>query len=194
MRSDMAKVLSESARLRTGVRRPKGRKRRMQRYDMEDLPRTEGMRLHWLIARQQKPLAEKLASMGRFLRSRVGRPWDDVFSEICSHSRLDSSAQRIVRDYLESFVALHVEIIGHKVCLKNRRVHEPIEPRQPFYVHPDNGLLLVIPRRSRKELRREIVAFWWADAADEIRVGGRRRRIEHRTNLRRLPRFRQRRA
>jgi hypothetical protein len=136
----MAKVIVERPRLGGGVRTPKGILRRWQRVPLGDRPVKQGMRRPW--SNNRKSLNENLAPLRRFLERRVGRRWDDVFSEICEHLRVDSAVQKHVRDHLDDFVAVHVERIDGRIVPRGaRRFESGFGGWRRFYVDPDSGVL-----------------------------------------------------
>ncbi|MEM7411040.1 MAG: hypothetical protein AAF430_12460 [Myxococcota bacterium] len=92
--------------------------------------------------------------MVRYLRSQVGRPWDDVYSEISQCLRPTSAVQQHVRDHLWDFVARHVEEADDGRVLSYWRGElEEIDGRRwgsQFYVCPRSGLLRAAPVRARE--------------------------------------------
>src|SRR5437016_5525522 len=99
MRSDMSKVIVDRPRFGSRIRKkPKGYHRGLQRLFPEGLPKTEGMRKRWQGA--TKRFNEHLGPLRRFLDSRVGQPWNKVFSEICAHINRNSAVQDHVRDHV----------------------------------------------------------------------------------------------
>src|SRR5881397_250517 len=102
MRDDMAKVITEC--YRVGNRIPyRPFRKGAKKVDPESLPRREGM-TRWLKG-DGKAFGEHLAPLRRFLEKSVGRRWDKVYSEICSHLRPTSTIQKHVRDHLWDYVA-----------------------------------------------------------------------------------------
>lgn len=150
MRQDMSKVIVERPRLGGGARLPKGDRRRSQSSCIDDVPLQEGMRRRWSRSGSYKSLNENLAPLRRFLQRRVGRPWDNVFSEICEHLRITSAVQKHVRDHLHDLVAIHVKLDGRIIRPKaGRSSWGADEIYQPFYVHPRTGYLRANPRKSK---------------------------------------------
>src|SRR5919202_1057601 len=110
MRSDMAKVIVERPRLRGHAwNKPKGYHRKLHRLRGEGLPVREGMKARWQGG--TKMLNEHLGPLRRYLDSQVGRPWDQVFSEICAHIDRSSAVQDHVRDHVADYVAVHVILV-----------------------------------------------------------------------------------
>jgi hypothetical protein len=103
-----------------------------------------------------KWLNENLAPLRRFLLSRVGRPWDDVHSEIAAHIAPRSAVQTHVLSHLEQYVERNVVMINgwphHPIAWgKDRKNYRPLASwKYSFYVCPETGLLrLAWKRRVR---------------------------------------------
>ncbi len=142
MRNDMAKVIVERPRVggdkRVGL---KGNNKRLQRLG-DDAPAFESMKSRW---HSRKKLNENLSPLKRFLRSRVGQRWDDVFSEICKNITLGSAVQKHVRDHVMDYVATDVQMIdGKPHDSKGREIWFEL-----VYVHPDTGILVAMPPRKK---------------------------------------------
>lgn len=83
----------------------------------------------------------------RFLRSRVGRPWNAVFSEICTGCR----GRRNQREEFLRLVARCVERIdGELVGVGHWLSKRVALGSGELYVCPDTGLLRVVPEVSRR--------------------------------------------
>lgn len=147
MRADMAKVIVERPRLGGSAKR----KGRAQNWDQ--MVSKEGMRAphvrHW----GGKQLNENLAPLRRFLRSRVGQKWNDVYSEISAHLKVTSTIQQHVRDHLDHMV--HVNLMrdddGVLWVLDGYKPYKLGEGyrREELYVDPDDGVLKHVPRKAR---------------------------------------------
>ena len=150
MRHDMAKVIVERPRpgshyqvARRGHRLDT--KRVVVSEDAEDpFPARIGhRRLAWLIG-NTKCLNENLAPLRRYLGAQVGRPWNDVWAEICAHIRIDNAVQKHVRDHVDDFVAIRTALRDGKIVISNRYGSPlPIaDCRRPqLYVDPTTGIL-----------------------------------------------------
>lgn len=141
MRSDMFEVIIE--RPRGGGGRVKwGRSLERTPRAIERAPSREGMRARG----RSKFLNENLAPLKRFLRSRVGRPWDAVRSELREGLSMDSAVQKHVMDHVRQMVEENPVMIDgrpHGPCAYEGR-YRPLRchPRWPmFYVCPRTGLL-----------------------------------------------------
>jgi len=131
MRSDMHKVIVERPRY-GGHGARKGRSQR----DLEDLPANAGMRRpygYW-----GKQLDDHLAPIRRFLHKQVGRPWDKIYSEICSGLRAGHPLRdHLLRHMLEHVSFDHAHASGHE-----RR-------RGQLFVDARTGLLRIVKPRRR---------------------------------------------
>lgn len=147
MRADMAKVIVERPRI--GSRTPsrkKGYKRSLQRIGFDNLPLREPML--GLFRGGDKWLNEHLGPMRRFLRSRVGKPWNKVHQELCEHVSFDNSVQKHVLSHIHDFVARNVEIVGDQVFGRHRYGRRQLRAGD-MYICPRTGLLKLV-RASRR--------------------------------------------
>lgn len=152
MRRDMAKKLVERPRGGAGWKR----KRKYRVIDdgsdarHELIPKHEPMSM----GRGSKYFGENLAPLRRFLRRRVGVPWDQVYSEI--------------RAQISPKSTVHLHILQHLMHMVERRPvmidgipHHPYRygggfvqlsgyTRDCLYVCPETGLLRVFQRRRKR--------------------------------------------
>ncbi|WP_257459783.1 hypothetical protein [Archangium lipolyticum] len=151
MREDMFKVIVERPRMRipkrNGSHYPRGRLK-IDRGDFEEAPKREGMGRGY----GYKYLNENLAPLRRFLRSCVGRPWNDVYSEICEHVSLDSAVKKHILEHLDQFVYRQVREsdggIYEAIDSYGRPVElEPGSRWGRLYVCPRTGLLRAYERK-----------------------------------------------
>jgi len=135
MRADMAKVIVERPR-RKGYTTRAGRP-----CHVDDLPSTQGMRAphvrHW----GGKELNENLAPLKRFLLSRVGQPWDKVYSDISENLCVDSTVQAHVRDHVTDFVSVNCSMRDGKIWVHDHGVRPLDSSWSQMYVDPKDGLL-----------------------------------------------------
>jgi hypothetical protein len=146
MREDMAKLLVERPRLGGGVKFQRGANRKWQRLATDDRPRFESIKARWNQSKVcRKSLNENLAPLRRFLRSRCGRPWDEVYGEISQRINRDSAVQLHVWQHLTWEVATD-PVKVEKLLTERRRIFW----RAQFYVEPATGVLReLIVRRKR---------------------------------------------
>lgn len=109
----MAKVLVERPRRNGGYKHPKGEGRKNQ--NIEDMPNKESMRKKWLAGGVGKELNENLNPLSHFLDSRVGRKWNDVYSEIRERVNANSAVQYHIIQHLDDMVEKHARFEGGKV-------------------------------------------------------------------------------
>lgn len=113
--------------------------------DSEDLPYREPMTPRvrgWNL----KERHDRWGLLYRYLRSQVGRLWDDVYSEICAANDPRVKTQWDVRDQLQWTIHFNVRIIDGKP-------HDSKGDRlfwRDFWVHPDTGILMEVPREKRR--------------------------------------------
>src|SRR5215216_3089894 len=135
MREDMSRVIVDRPR-RGGDRTRKGRAR-----PLDDLPKHEGMQRPHMRSGEWKTLNENL-NPRRYLERQVGRPWNNVYSEIAQHLRTDSTVQQHVRDHLHDFVAVKPRRLNGTVYLiASGKEHYDRLWHQPLYVDRKDGLL-----------------------------------------------------
>jgi hypothetical protein len=116
----------------------------------------------------------------RFLRSRVGRPWDAVYAEICEQCR----GRRVAREEFLRHVERNVRQVGGELHGGGRCGDPgPMRPGQ-LYVCPSSGLLRVTKERSRRPTADGKRRFVRLDALHQCRVlDG----VWHLVTLKRLP-------
>ncbi len=145
MRKDMAKIIVERPRGGGGYKTPKGSLRALQRMPMDEWPTKEGMQRHW--SRNPKWLNENLAPLRRFLRSNLGRHWDDVNSEIRERINLNSVVQLHIWQHVIQYVCINVfEREGIYLDQSGRRIW------QRFYVDPETRMLRENPNYRRRKV------------------------------------------
>lgn len=144
MRRDMAQVLIEDARTCSSERSRKWGLRLPYDpdSDYEDQPQRTGRRRRQGYDNKQS--TDVLGPLTGYLRSCVGRPWDDVYSEICANLDKRSTTGAHVFTHLWQFVDVNCWIGAKtgKVYTDSDRGPQSVSW---FYVHPWTGLLCEIP-------------------------------------------------
>lgn len=140
MRADMFKVIVE--RPRWGSRHAQSAKLKRSDPGIHFI----GHKRHaWTGTPYAKSLNENLRPLIRFLRSRCGRRWDDVFSEICAGLDTGSTVKMHVREHIGDFVAMHVSIGRHGEWMADGQVMIDRNrwgwQRWQFFVDPADGIL-----------------------------------------------------
>lgn len=141
----MGKVILE--RRRVGGLPKKGEKRALSRMSLDDLPTREKMSAGW---RERKESRDRRTPLLRYLRSQVGRPWNDIYSEICRNVRRDCYARHRILDLT---LTLDVQV---NVVMVDGVPHES-DGRKVYYgdfwVHPETGQLMAPQGRPRYRFR-----------------------------------------
>jgi hypothetical protein len=136
MRQDMYKIIVERPRNWKGNDQPATRLR-----DDIDGPTRLGIRAGY----GHRVLNENLAPLRRFLRGQIGRPWNKVFSEICAGIDGRNTVQQHIRQHIDDFIAINVEIRadGELIDLgRSVRFFGAAESlSQELYVDPRTGLI-----------------------------------------------------
>ena len=141
MRQDMTKVIVERPRRGYRFSVNKGEGRRLQRMDIEELPYRQSMRAPWRSHRRE--FDDHLKPLERYLHKQAGRPWSEVYSEICQHADSRSVVGNHLREHVFYMVDQDVrevdgELIGRWGSPGN------------LYVHPRTGLLISVKPRARR--------------------------------------------
>lgn len=175
----MHKVICEEPR-RGGGRQKQSRRANLP---LDLLPKKEGMRRPY---RWRKWFGEHLSPLRRWLRSQVGRPWNDVYGEACQVIKPDSVVRNHIKFHLLQFVQRHTFMRdGHVWCFTNCRrdpevpVEELATRWTPFHVHPESGLLCETPRRAERkpsyeqhQYRLKQVRRWMSDSQLLLLIDG----------------------
>lgn len=116
MRKDMPKLLCEDGRRNGGPgakkykRRQRRRLKRQLQKDPESAPKRGSMSGQRVAGWNFKELNETLNPLARFLESRVGRPWDEVYSEIRAGLNLNSAVQLHIMQHLWQYVNRDIKV------------------------------------------------------------------------------------
>lgn len=171
MRNDMFKVIVERPRHGVGYYRTLPNDyRAAKRFKLDDdfevddefcsskLP-MRSRRLGW----DSKQLNENLNPLRRFLAKNVGRPWNDVYSEICSQLDTGSTVKQHVRQHLTDFVTVktYIDVDGDLIALTRWGPREG--PYRDLWVD-SNGILCGRTETSKspnKTWRKNLAAANW---------------------------------
>lgn len=149
MRADMHRVLASSRHRRgslTNKVRQKGQARALARMPDDEQPFTESMSSRGGFRSRR----QKYGVLKRFVMSQVGRPWADVFSEVCSRMDVRNSAQKEIREWIKRFVDEDIVLIDGVPFDRTRRWRV-----QGVWLHPETGTLMPPPVKARFELTAE---------------------------------------
>ncbi|MDZ8052585.1 MAG: hypothetical protein RMX68_029135 [Aulosira sp. ZfuVER01] len=106
---------------------------------------------------KSKYLSDHLGPLRRLLRSKVGQPWNEVYSELCQRLDHNTMAGQHVIGHIWNYVERYVEIIDGIPYLKASRGFQiPLDRsyRDRFYIHPETGILCtveIIPRKQKQK-------------------------------------------
>lgn len=145
MRADMDKVIVERPRGGRRWAHGQGTRTRAAKFgDLENMPGREGIGPRGRGV-SRKHLNENLRPLIRYLHRQVGRPWNKVYSEMCSAVPGQNAVQAHVYAHLWMEVARDVVMIDG-VPHETSAGHEYLplvtwRKRGHLYVHPVDGLL-----------------------------------------------------
>lgn len=171
MREDMSKVLVERPRVGGCGKRNARNNRHQTRQICKDIPFEEDLdtpdfrgmkRVHTSKPNSfddKKELNENLRPLRRFLDSKIGQKWDDVYSEIMSGINLNNAVQYHVwqhliqggevqtKTYMEGSTVMAAGVIGPEEMTTSYG-------REEFYVDPRDGTLRKTSRKKHNHYRR----------------------------------------
>jgi hypothetical protein len=154
MRSDMKKVVVERPRGQSYVPNRKfgARLRYIPDHEYEEQPKrvriSESYRDYGYSG---KWFTDLLGPLGRFLRSSLGRPWNDVYSELCAGLDKRKATGLHIFQHVEQMVERHCHLDDDGNVYGNDWRHGQI---RGFFVHPRSGVLCEAPRETNREHRR----------------------------------------
>lgn len=110
--------------------------------DLDDhFPRGMSLRKVHKIRGDWKEFSDLLGPLEGFLRSRCGRRWDDVYSEIAEHLNRDSVTHAHIYQHLYQFVDVKTTAGSDGEVIAHNRGRFGLSVSK-FYVCPFSGLLL----------------------------------------------------
>jgi hypothetical protein len=140
MRQDMKDLLLETGRNGGYGKQAISRRARIKRADADELPQ----RLSSNRKRVgDKEISDRLRPLFKFLKANCGRPWDDVYRDICTYADSRTIRGYHLRQHVWQYVVPNNYDVGHTGRYG------------PFFVDPD-GIL----QEERKLTRAESRARW----------------------------------
>lgn len=139
MRNDFTSVIVERARYGRSRVVPK------KTINSDDSPSHQSMSAPWRHNRKER--RDHLAPLRRYLRAQVGRPWNDVYSDICQVFTSEAYGNRL-REFVSWEVDANVsfnELTGEFINDRGYAVYA-----DSLYVHPQTGVLTLTPARPRR--------------------------------------------
>ena len=139
--------------MRISLKKHKGFKKQLDR--LTEVASQDGLLSTYLIKPRNKSkyLADHLGPLRRFLRSKVGEEWNDVYSELCQRLKTNTMAGQHVIGHVWDFVERYVKIIDGKVYYKHYQKYRTLleaSYRDRFYIHPETGILCAFEKAPRK--------------------------------------------
>lgn len=153
MRADMAKVVTEKPRRGSSARSLKTARRiPWQEFDADDHGSTHHKASrHGQYGWNAKEFTDVLTPLQRYLRKQVGRPWNDVYSELAHTLDKRSLTGLHIWTHIYQEVEVHTEWRDGEVwCSPRYGSHYRIDDNRHYgypllYVHPRTGLLCSQP-------------------------------------------------
>jgi hypothetical protein len=139
--------------MKISLKKLKGFKKQLDKLTQE--ASEDGLLSPYLIKPRNKSkyLSDHLGPLRRFLRSHIGQPWNDVYSELCQQLDTNTMAGQHVLSHVWDYVERHVELIDGILYRKSYPVSLGSCIRIQFYVHPETGILCVVEKTPRKQKR-----------------------------------------
>ena len=137
MRNDFTSVIVERARY--------GRSRVHPKALGSDATH-QSMNAPWRHNRKEKRI--HLAPLRRYLRAQVGRPWNDVYSDVCHTFQVVVSNGDRLTNYIDWDVELNVRVRESDGELITERGYSV--GGNTLYVHPESGILTLSPTNPRR--------------------------------------------
>lgn len=165
MREDFNKLLVERERL--GHHKKFHEHRRMKAFDRVDGPGgefafggRESMKKRHKYNYDMKSFNENLNPLKGFLRSKIGKKWDKVYSELRKTFDSRSVINNHILEHLFQYVDIHAKLIDGRVMTMagqySQRGYVPIkESFSDYYVCPKDGTLKVVNKQSYRTIQRQ---------------------------------------
>jgi len=172
MRSDMGKVVVERPRGQSYVPNRKfgARLRYLPDRDYEEEPKRVGISASYRdYGYSEKWFKDLLGPLERFLQKNVGRPWNQVYSEVCTTVDRRKITGHHLIVHLKWMVETNCFINAKgRICYWSGNEEHRVDG---FYVHPMTGVLWrAWPESNRESKRRCLLAeeVTWLASSNEI--------------------------
>jgi|AGTN01.2.fsa_nt_gi hypothetical protein len=147
----MAKLLKKGSRIRCRLSSPKGYKRAQSRIPVDELPYRETTSRTWGWQLRERHMHTE--PLRRFLESRVGRAWNDVYSELCRDLHCDGRMRHEINSRLDWFVERNVRMVEGEP--RDSRGMRLLRSRgKTLWVHPETGVLMLTQGKRRTYQRK----------------------------------------
>ena len=131
-----------------------------------------------------RSLNENLALLRRYLLAQIGRPWNNVFSEICAGIDGRITVQQCIHQHIHEFIAVDVEVRdGRLIDVANGAgfLRRGLGISQELYVDPRTGLICL--NRHYRSSRQDAAENGMRETAE---IATHRRTVDERTLLLRV--------
>ncbi|MEG4323338.1 MULTISPECIES: hypothetical protein [unclassified Microcoleus] len=135
--------------LRSSLKKVKGNKKFLNK--LTDAACTDGLLSPYLLKlrRKSKYFSDCLGPLFRWLRSKVGQNWDDVYRELCQILNISTLSGKHILSHVWEFVERDAVLVDGIVY--SRKAHRQLGKwRDKLYVHPETRMLCVA-NKVRKE-------------------------------------------
>lgn len=152
MRKDMADVFHDRPTGHRWSNCGKGEKRALQKIDVEDLPKHGPCKKSQYRYHNYTPIR-------RFLRSKVGEKWNDIYKEFSESCDIRSDSQRGVFESLDYLVERNIQMID-SVPHDSQGKRLLGSSRGLFYVHPEKETLEIffgIKQANRRKKSKQYI-------------------------------------
>lgn len=189
MRQDMAERFSEGK--NQHKRKFPRRQKAVARLDEDGVPQpiTSMGKVHRAAGdwHYDNGYGSDYAIMRRFLRSNLGRPWDEVYSEICEQADARSHDGHRLRECVDHIIEKNCTFDENGFLINEKGHRLSKWYRWEFYVHPETKNLEYIERR-RKFVQPEIKTVYEMDGDHYHQHEG----IWYKVEMKPIPKYRER--
>jgi hypothetical protein len=138
--------------MRISLKKHSGYKKQLDKLTQE--ASEDGLFCPYLIKPRNKTkhFSDHLNPLRRYLRSKVGQPWNVVYSDLCHHLDSSTVAGQHVLSHVWAYVERHVEFIDGIPYSKptwGRPVRLESCYHDHFYIHPETGIFLAARPKGR---------------------------------------------
>jgi len=120
---------------------------------------------------EAKRLNENLTPLEQFLETAVGRPWDEVYSEIRERIDMRKAIGLHVMQHLEHMVEVNV-FMENGVPFESKATYGSWHEVYGLYVHPETGLLTRHKNRVKYRKAKEAITrlHWYGNTFYELKT------------------------
>jgi hypothetical protein len=110
------------------------------------------------IVHKTKHFSDCLGPLRRWLRSKVGQPWDIVYNQLCQRIETRTVSGKHILSHVWDFVERYVELIDGFPYARNTSHYSQRKPigswRDELYVHPETGILSLAKKLPNKAVEK----------------------------------------